>query len=202
MSIFFGLIGRIITFATCISTIVSFGNIINLADEYSDEIEYVVEKSSNYDSLDAFFDAIMEEDVDTESVEADEESEEALEEEKKAEEEAEEEAAKKAEEEAKKKAEEEALKETEEEALKEAEEADKTDAADVKDDADDNTEQAEASAPAVSAPAASEPAASEVTTPAAEGRVEIGRVYMEDCGQDTGYWVVTYSDGSVEYIDD
>lgn len=31
---------------------------------------------------------------------------------------------------------------------------------------------------------------------------EISRMYVEDCGQDSGYWVITYSDGRVEYIDD
>lgn len=31
---------------------------------------------------------------------------------------------------------------------------------------------------------------------------EVSRIYMEDCGSDSGYWVITYSDGHVEYVDD
>ena len=27
------------------------------------------------------------------------------------------------------------------------------------------------------------------------------KVYIEDCGQDTGYWKITYSDGTVEFSD-
>ena len=30
---------------------------------------------------------------------------------------------------------------------------------------------------------------------------EIGRRYVEDCGMDTGYWIIYYSDGHEEYID-
>ncbi len=37
---------------------------------------------------------------------------------------------------------------------------------------------------------------------AASAKTEVSRVYMEDCGSDTGYWMITYSDGSVEYIDE
>lgn len=32
--------------------------------------------------------------------------------------------------------------------------------------------------------------------------VEISRIYIEDCGSDSGYWEITYSDGHIEYIDD
>ena len=31
---------------------------------------------------------------------------------------------------------------------------------------------------------------------------EVSRVWIEDCGQDSGYWEVTYSDGSVQYIEE
>lgn len=31
---------------------------------------------------------------------------------------------------------------------------------------------------------------------------EVNRMYVEDCGEDSGYWIITYSDGHVEYIDD
>lgn len=202
MGIFLGLIGRIIVFVTCVSTAVSVGNIVNLVDTYSDEIEYIVEKSSNYDSLDALFDDIMEEDVDESDEEAaqiDELNEEEAA--KEAEIKAEEEAKKKAEEEAAKKAEEEAKKKAEEEAAKEAElaeeESNLADAGEEKTEAD-NKEEPQTEAVDLPAPA---PAA-EAPIQAPAGKVEIGRVYMEDCGQDTGYWVVTYSDGSVEYIDD
>lgn len=37
---------------------------------------------------------------------------------------------------------------------------------------------------------------------AAEEAEEVSRVYIEDCGRDTGYWEITYSDGHVEYVDD
>ncbi len=30
---------------------------------------------------------------------------------------------------------------------------------------------------------------------------EVSRTYIEDCGEDSGYWEIIYSDGSVEYID-
>ena len=30
----------------------------------------------------------------------------------------------------------------------------------------------------------------------------VSKVYIEDCGLDSGYWEITYSDGHVEYIDD
>ena len=36
----------------------------------------------------------------------------------------------------------------------------------------------------------------------ASGKTEVSRVFIEDCGSDTGYWEVTYSDGSIEYIDE
>lgn len=32
--------------------------------------------------------------------------------------------------------------------------------------------------------------------------MEVGRRYIEDCGSDSGYWEITYSDGHIEYIDD
>ena len=32
--------------------------------------------------------------------------------------------------------------------------------------------------------------------------VEVSRIYIEDCGSDSGYWQITYSDGHIEYIDD
>ncbi|MBQ9607239.1 MAG: hypothetical protein IJV16_08705, partial [Lachnospiraceae bacterium] len=32
-------------------------------------------------------------------------------------------------------------------------------------------------------------------------RVEVSRIFIEDCGSDTGYWDITYSDGTHEYID-
>lgn len=31
---------------------------------------------------------------------------------------------------------------------------------------------------------------------------EVSRRYIEDCGSDSGYWEITYSDGHVEYIED
>lgn len=34
------------------------------------------------------------------------------------------------------------------------------------------------------------------------GVYEVSRVYYEDCGADTGYWEITWSDGSVTYVDD
>lgn len=30
----------------------------------------------------------------------------------------------------------------------------------------------------------------------------VNRVYIEDCGLDTGYWEITYSDGRVEHVED
>lgn len=35
-----------------------------------------------------------------------------------------------------------------------------------------------------------------------EGMTEISRCYIEDCGLDSGYWEITYSDGHVEYMED
>lgn len=32
-------------------------------------------------------------------------------------------------------------------------------------------------------------------------KTEVSRVFIEDCGSDTGYWDITYSDGSHDYID-
>lgn len=33
------------------------------------------------------------------------------------------------------------------------------------------------------------------------GRTVVSREYVEDCGMDTGYYIITYSDGTVEYVD-
>ena len=35
-----------------------------------------------------------------------------------------------------------------------------------------------------------------------EGVTVVSRVYIEDCGLDSGYWEITYSDGHVEYVED
>jgi len=37
---------------------------------------------------------------------------------------------------------------------------------------------------------------------ATDAVTEVDRYYVEDCGQDTGYWVVKYSDGHEEYIEE
>lgn len=34
------------------------------------------------------------------------------------------------------------------------------------------------------------------------GRTVVSKEYVEDCGMDSGYYIITYSDGTVEYIDD
>ena len=34
------------------------------------------------------------------------------------------------------------------------------------------------------------------------GVTVVSRVYIEDCGSDSGYWEITYSDGHVEYVED
>ena len=39
-------------------------------------------------------------------------------------------------------------------------------------------------------------------TEATDEVTEVERYYVEDCGQDTGYWVVKYSDGHEEYIEE
>lgn len=64
----------------------------------------------------------------------------------------------------------------------------------------DQTAQAQAQAQAQ----AEAQAAAQVQTAAQaqQAVTEVSRVYMEDCGSDTGYWVITYSDGHVEYLDD
>ena len=36
---------------------------------------------------------------------------------------------------------------------------------------------------------------------AASVRTEVSRTFIEDCGSDSGYWDITYSDGTHEYID-
>lgn len=63
----------------------------------------------------------------------------------------------------------------------------------------------------VSESQAAEAAAKEEAEPQAQTAVqpqeqqavtEVSRIYMEDCGSDSGYWVITYSDGHVEYVDD
>ncbi len=67
-----------------------------------------------------------------------------------------------------------------------------------------NTEsqaEAEAAAQAEAAAAAAQ-AAEAASTQNAGGVTEVSRTYIEDCGEDSGYWEIIYSDGSVEYIDD
>ena len=36
----------------------------------------------------------------------------------------------------------------------------------------------------------------------AGGATVVNRVYIEDCGSDSGYWEITYSDGHVEYVEE
>lgn len=54
----------------------------------------------------------------------------------------------------------------------------------------------------VAIPAQADTAAAVQTVQNEAAVVEISRIYIEDCGSDTGYWEITYSDGHVEYIDD
>lgn len=42
------------------------------------------------------------------------------------------------------------------------------------------------------------------STPATKkpsGRTIVSKEWVEDCGTDSGYWIITYSDGTVEYVD-
>lgn len=50
--------------------------------------------------------------------------------------------------------------------------------------------------------AAETQAQSAAQQPVQQAVTEVNRIYMEDCGSDSGYWVITYSDGHVEYVDD
>lgn len=61
------------------------------------------------------------------------------------------------------------------------------------------TETQKVSQPQQAAETQAQPAAQQ---PAQQAVTEVNRIYMEDCGSDSGYWVITYSDGHVEYVDD
>lgn len=39
-------------------------------------------------------------------------------------------------------------------------------------------------------------------SPSENAVVEVNRRYIEDCGSDSGYWEITYSDGHIEYLDE
>lgn len=58
------------------------------------------------------------------------------------------------------------------------------------------------SQPVEKAPAQVQPPQPQPSQPVDNGVTEVSRVYIEDCGLDTGYWEITYSDGHVEHIDD
>ena len=45
-------------------------------------------------------------------------------------------------------------------------------------------------------------AEAEAQTQNDNGATVVSRRYIEDCGLDSGYWEITYSDGRVEYIDE
>ena len=63
--------------------------------------------------------------------------------------------------------------------------------------------EAQAQAEAEAAAQAEAQAQAEAEAQAQDGAVtEVSRTYIEDCGMDSGYWEVLYSDGHVEYIDD
>lgn len=72
-------------------------------------------------------------------------------------------------------------------------------AATVQTEAETAAQTAAQAAAQAEAEAAAQAAAQSQGQPAV---VEVGRTYMEDCGSDSGYWVITYSDGHVEYLDD
>lgn len=65
------------------------------------------------------------------------------------------------------------------------------------------TSAATASANAKAEAKAQEAAASQKMNEAAanSGKKEASRVWNEDCGSDTGYWAVTYADGSSAFFD-
>lgn len=189
MILFYGLIGRVIAILSCVSTLVSFGSVASIVDKNSDDIEYIVQEAIEYEDLGDLVTSLHE-------LEDFEEEQEALEEAK----EAEEEAAREAEE--AKKLEEAEKKAAEEAAAKEAEEAKKREEAEKKAAEEAAAKEAEEEAKAAEQKAAEKKNAEAAVPAAPAGKIEIGRVYMEDCGMDTGYWVVTYSDGSVEYIDE
>lgn len=57
--------------------------------------------------------------------------------------------------------------------------------------------------PAQPQPAQPQPAQPQPAQPQQGDTVtEVSRVYIEDCGQDTGYWEITYSDGHVEHVEE
>ena len=60
--------------------------------------------------------------------------------------------------------------------------------------------QAAALAQAQAEAAAAAQAEAEAAAQSAE-RTVVEKVYIEDCGQDTGYWKIAYSDGTVEFSD-
>lgn len=209
MGILFGFLGRLVVIFTCITSMITTTKIVGFVDTYSDEIGAVVKEANNYDTIEEFINSLsdMEEDFDFSDVE------EAISEDEIIDDSADEEA-KKAEEQLKKEEAEKAAKEAEEklkkeEAEKAAQEAAEKEAAEKEEEEKAAAEAAEKEAAEKAAAEAAaaleqavtaEPAA---TAPAApSGKTEISRVYMEDCGMDTGYWVVTYSDGTVEYIDE
>ncbi len=71
---------------------------------------------------------------------------------------------------------------------------------------DKTTEPAKETTQETAAPAPTEPVVEEAPAPAPApaappARTEVSRTWYEDCGQDTGYWEIVYSDGSVEYVD-
>ena len=45
-------------------------------------------------------------------------------------------------------------------------------------------------------------AAAAAQVQAAAEKTVLSKTYVEDCGQDTGYWDILYSDGTHEYIDE
>jgi len=207
MGMIFGLIGRLILAVSGISLATSVMDVVDFADKYSDEIEAVAEAVSEYEDPEDFFNnsvILSKEEYEELVAKADSNTTAEIEdadtkdtdEKVKAEEEAkkEEEDKLKADEEAKKKAEEAAAKKAEEEAAKEAEEAK------AKEEADKKAAEEEAAKKAEEA--AKKKTEKEAAPKAPAGKEVVSKVYMEDCGQDTGYWVITYSDGSVEYIDE
>lgn len=197
--IFGGLLAKITTIMTCFTVLMGVGKITNAMIKVANDpesMESVMEGIEGLKSLgedkgleeqiDEILDEVEEIEAETEEAQA-EEAQEVVEEPEEISDTAEEdaEAAKKEEED--KKAAEEAKKAAEEKAKEEEKAA---------------QEAAKALEEANKAAEAAASQAQKAVENAAGGKVEVSRQYYEDCGSDTGYWEIVYSDGSVEYIDD
>ncbi len=65
-----------------------------------------------------------------------------------------------------------------------------------------DADEAQAQALALAQMQAALEAQNNAAQPSAQTRVETGRTFVEDCGMDSGYWIVTYSDGTSEIVNE